>query len=158
MSPFILAKKGGSMKGMKVSLDTTVNSNLCDWRKLAKYSKAKDAIIVTSRTYYDICIIVPHAAVGELYTISFEASGSTEGNLITTHWIPLSFDDIIAMSKGGHKFPDNGHVNWYNLSDKVKRYFVVYRCVEKANTIYIRIKNGTIVVRDIKLELSDHPH
>lgn len=146
------------MKGVKVTLDTKVQPNLVDWRKLNGYDVSKDAIIksITS-DFTDIYVQIPNPEVNKLYTVSFDAYGSTTDNKITTHLIPLTQEDIIAVSKDGHKITDNGHVDWYNLSEKSKRYFATYRCVERAKTIYIRCRPGTTYIRNIKLELSDHP-
>ena len=146
------------MKGVKVTLDTKVQPNLIDWRKLNCYDASKDVITKSMTSgYKDIHVVIPKPKINQLYTISFDAYGSTTDNGITTHLIPLTIKDIIAVSEGGIKRDDNGHVDWNNLSEKSKRYFVTYRCVEKAKTILIRLRPGTTYIRNVKLELCDHP-
>ena len=148
------------MKGVKMTLDTKVQPNLFTrWRNIGGYDKSVDAIVynVGKGSLRDIHLAIPNPVVGDVYTISFDAWGETQENKITTHMIPLKDEDIIAYSAGGMKEFDNGHVDWYNLSQKSKRYFTTYRLVERANSVIIRVRPGTTYIRNIKLEKSPYP-
>ncbi len=156
------------MKGVKMTLDTKVQPNSfyinwqrtkTGWRNIDGYDKSVDAIVlnVGERTSMDISVVIPNPVAGDVYTVSFDAWGSTENNQITTHLIPLEQKDIIACASGGKKLSDNGHVDWFNLSEKSKRYFTTYRLVEKANSVCIRARTGTTYIRNIKLEKSPYP-
>ena len=148
------------MKGIKMALDTKVQPNLVsNWRNIYLYDKSADAIVVNvgKGAFKNNHVIIPNPVVGDVYTISFDAWGSTENNKITTHCIPLGEKDIIACATGGRKIADNGHVDWYNLSQKSKRYFATYRLVEEAKSVLIRTWPGTTYIRNIKLEKSPYP-
>ena len=135
------------MKGVKMTLDTKVQPNLLTrWRDIGGYDKSVDAIVLHADegSVKDKWIDIPNPVVGEVYTISFDAWGSTKNNKITIHCIPLGLKD-------------NGHVDWYNLSQKSKRYFTTYRLVERANSFIIRGQPGTTYIRNIKLEKSPYP-
>jgi len=143
-----------------MTLDTKVQPNLMtDWRNIYGYDKSEDAIVVNvgEGSYMDTKVKIPNPVVGDAYTISFDAWGSTEDNKITTHCIPLEKKDIIACAAGGIKLSDSGHVDWYNLSEKSKRYFATYRLVENANSVWIRARHGTTYISNIKLEKSPYP-
>ena len=149
------------MKGVKMTLDTKVQPNLIsDWRNIYGYDKSVDAIVsnVSSGIYYrDIYLSIPNPVAGDVYTISFDAWGSTKNNQITTHLFGLGIKDIIACSAGGNKESDNGHVDWFNLSEKSKRYFATYRLVKASGNVLIRVRPGTTYLRNIKLEKSPYP-
>ena len=148
------------MEGVKMTLDTKVQPNLLTrWRDIDGYDKSVDAIVLHADegSVKDKYIDIPNPVVGDVYTISFDAWGSTKNNSITTHCIPLRLKDIIACAEGGKKKSDNGHVDWNNLSQKSKRYFTTYRLVERANTFIIRGQPGTTYIRNIKLEKSPYP-
>lgn len=147
------------MKGIKMTLYTKVQPNLLtDWRKIYGYDKSVDAIAVNvGGDHNDTYVEIPNPVAGDVYTISFDACGSTTDNKITTYCIPLKQKDIIAHAAGGKKEVDNGHVDWFNLSEKSKRYFTTYRLVEKANRVLIRSWHGTTYIRNIKLEKSPYP-
>ena len=148
------------MKGIKTTLDTQVQPNLMtDWRKIQGYDKSVDAIVVNvdEGCRKDTVVNIPNPVAGDVYTVSFDAWGSTEDNKITTHCIPLGKKDIIACAAGGIKLRDNGHVDWFNLSEKSKRYFATYRLVENAKRVLIRARPGTTYIRNIKLEKSPYP-
>lgn len=147
------------MKGVKMTLDTKVQPNLIRWRCIDGYNKSVDTIVynVGKGSIRDAQLGIPNPVVGDVYTISFDAWGETQGNQITTHMIPLNNEDIIAFSAGGNKAGDNGHVDWYNLSGKSKRYFATYRLTKGANGVIIRARPGTTYIRNIKLEKSHYP-
>lgn len=148
------------MKGMRMTLDTKVQPNLSTgWRNIGGYDKSVDAIVlnVGEGSYKDINVWIPNPVAGDVYTISFDAWGSTVNKNITTHIIPLGQKDIIACAAGDEKIDDNGHVDWYNLSEKSKRYFTTYRLVKGASRVIIRVRPGTTYVRNIKLEKSPYP-
>jgi len=143
-----------------MTLDTKVQPNLMtDWRKIQGYDKSVDAIVVNvgEGSFKDTFARIPNPVAGDVYTVSFDAWGSTEDNKITTHCVPLEEKDIIAYAEGGEKRVDNGHVDWYNLSEKSKRYFATYRLVEHARSVMIRARPGTTYIRNIKLEKSPYP-
>lgn len=148
------------MKGVKMTLDTKVKPNLIQWRYIDGYNKSVDAIVfnVGKDSMRDAYLGIPNPVVGDVYTLSFDAWGETHANQITTHMIPLmNPEDIIAFSAGGKRGPDNGHVDWFNLSEKSKRYFVTYRLTKGANDVMIRARPGTTYIRNIKLEKNPYP-
>ena len=145
-----------------MTLDTKVQPNLMtDWRNIYGYDKSEDAIVVNvgEGSYKDAIAKILNPVVGDAYTISFDAWGSTEDNKITTHCVPLRKKDVIAYAADGVNMgDDNGRVEWYNLSEKSKRYFTTYKLVEGArNYIIIRARSGTTYIRNIKLEKSPYP-
>jgi len=145
------------MKGIKTTLDTKVQPNLMtDWRKIQGYDKSVDAIVKSTSKYTDIKVQIPNPVAGDVYTVSFDAWGSTEQHNIGTHMYHAK--DIIACAAGGDiNVSDNGHVEWFNLSQKSKRYFTTYRLAERATYIIIRARLGTTYIRNIKLEKSPYP-
>lgn len=145
------------MKGIKMTLDTKVQPNLLtNWRNMNGYDKSVDAIVKNTSWYKDINVWIPNPVAGDVYTISFDAWGSTAGNNIGTHMYHAK--DIIACAAGGGiNVSDNGHVEWVNLSEKSKRYFTTYRLEDGATYIMIRARTGTTYIRNVKLEKSPYP-
>lgn len=144
------------MKGVKMTLDTKAQPNLfTEWRNIGGYDKSVDAIVKSTSNYTDIDVHIPNPVAGDVYTVSFDAWGSTTD--IGTHL--LKTPDVIACAAGGNiNSWDNGHVEWYNLSQKSKRYFTTYRMVKESESyIIIRCRQGTTYIRNIKLEKSPYP-
>ena len=146
-----------------MTLDTKVQPNLVsDWRNIGGYDKSVDAIVCNvdagaGYSWHDIHIYIPNPVAGDVYTVSFDAWGSTIGNLIRTYC--LNTPDVLACAAGGIiNGVDNGYTSWANLAQKSKRYFTTYRLVkESASYIIIRGLAGTTYVRNIKLEKSPYP-
>ena len=158
------------MKGVKMALDTKVQPNVLyanwqktqtSWRYYDGYDKSVDAIVIDvpdiQYACKDLNIYLPDIVAGEVYTISFDAWGSTKKNNIRTHL--LNTPDVLACAAGGDiNGWNNGFVEWHNLSQKSKRYFTTYKLVEKSNdNIIIRLLPGTTYIRNIKLEKSPYP-
>lgn len=100
------------MKGVKMTLDTKVQPNLTQWRNRQGYNKSLDAIVqnVDKNTYYDIEVNIPNPVAGDVYTVSFDAWGSTIGNLIRTYC--LNTPDVLACAAGGIiNGVDNGYTS-----------------------------------------------
>lgn len=159
------------MKGIKTTLDTKVQPNFfyidwkrtkTGWRNIGGYDKSVDAIVLNAAAedkypYKDINIWIPNPVAGDVYTISFDAWGSTANNNITTHMYGVTLKNIIAISEGGVRFDDNGRVDWHNLSEKSRRYFTTYKLPQNINYLMIRARLGTTYIRNIKLEKSPYP-
>ncbi len=158
------------MKGIKTTLDTKVQPNFfyidwkrtkTGWRNIGGYDKSVDAIVLNAAAenkypYKDINIWIPNPVAGDVYTISFDAWGSTETHNIATYM--YNTKDIIACAAGGNiNVSDNGHVEWRNLLEKSKRYFTTYRLAEGVTLIIIRALPGTTYIRNVKLEKSPYP-
>lgn len=158
------------MKGVKMTLDTKVQPNSfyldwqhekTGWRNIAEYDKSVDAIVIDvpdiQYACKDLNIYLPDIVAGEVYTISFDAWGSTKENNIRTHL--FNTPDVLACAAGGYIDGwNNGFVEWHNLSQKSKRYFTTYKLVEKSSSnIIIRALPGTTYIRNIKLEKSPYP-
>lgn len=146
------------MKGVKVSLDTKVNANLIDWRRLSNYNASKDAIYVeTTHAYYDVYVNALYNEGEGYYCISFEVK-SDDANYFTTHytWGDVN-KQVVSCSKNGHTKIDYGHVD-YDLRKGVwERCFAVYKMSKDSSSIFLRFRPGSTYVRNVKLEYSDHP-
>lgn len=145
------------MKGIKVSLDTKVNANLINWRKLSHYDASKDALYLKTTDLYDIPVSAPYNEGEGYYCISFEVK-SDNANYFTTHY---AFGDVnkqvVSYSKNGHISSDYGHVD-YDLRKGVwERCFAVYKMSKGTDSILLRFRAGASYVRNVKLEYSDHP-
>lgn len=148
------------MKGIKMTLDTKVQPNLVsDWRNIGGYDKSVDAIVVNvgEGSVNDVNVYISNPVADDVYTVSFDAWGSTENNKIKIH--QYGTEDVLACATGGVIWSwDNGHVEWSNLSEKSKRYFVTYKLKDDSTGhIIIRIFPGTTYIRNIKLEKSPYP-
>lgn len=146
------------MKGVKVSLDTKVNANLIDWRRLSNYNASKDAIYVeTTHALYDVFVNAPYNEGEGYYCISFEVK-SDNANHFKTHYVWGDLrKQVVSCSKNSYIYDDYGHVA-FNLRKGVwRRYFVVYKMSKNASQILLRFRTGASYVRNVKLEYSDHP-
>lgn len=146
------------MKGLKVTLDTKVNANLINWRRLSCYNASKDAIYVeTTSDVYDVNVPAPYNEGEGYYCISFEVK-SDNANYFTTHYVyGDSKKQVVSCSKNGHITSDYGHVD-YDLRKGVwERCFAVYKMSNNAYSILLRFRTGASYVRNVKLEYSDHP-
>lgn len=146
------------MIGMKVSLDTKVNANLINWRKLSHYDASKDALYLEITDFYDdVKVSAPYNEGEDYYCISFEVK-SDNANYFTTHYIYGDSNiQVVSYSKNGHIYDDHGHVD-YNLRKGVwERCFAVYKMSKDTYSILLRFRQGATYVRNVKLEYSDHP-
>lgn len=145
------------MKGVKVTLDTKVNENLIDWRKLGHYNASNDALYDKVQDgYYDFEVSAPYNEKEGYYCISFEAK-SDDAKYITTHYVWRTSGTVVSYSKGALIYGDLGHVDFYLQKGVWKRFFTVYKMAKDNNSILLRFGPGGTYVRNVKLEYSDHP-
>lgn len=148
------------MKGMKVSLDTHVNGNLIDWRKLGLYNASNDALYakIQNYSYVDVSVPAPYNEKEGYYCISFEVK-SDNAQYFTTHyvWGSSALKQTVSYSKGGLIYDDFGHVDFYLRKGVWERFFTVYKMAKDGGSIFLRFRPGDTYVRNVKLEYSDHP-
>lgn len=149
------------MKGIKVTLDTKVNKNQVEnWRALNAYNKNADCITATSLPYtwevviYNLCPDL--GKTGDYVTISFEAEGSCRiGGL------NLGKDNFVKCSVGVDRLAIKDHgIVLYGTSDKYRPVWVTYKLLEdKGPSFFVAVgmTGGTLKIRNVKVELSDHP-
>lgn len=149
------------MKGVKVTLDTKVNKNqVANWRALTNYNKEKDCVTATSApdkwvtAINDLCPDL--GKTGDYVTISFNA----KGGLRIGGW-NLSKNSFVKCSVGGETgaLSDHGTV-LYASSDKYRPVWVTYKLLQDKGPgffVAVGMSGGTLQIRNIKVELSDHP-
>ena len=149
------------MKGMKVTLDTKVNKNqVANWRALATYNKDEDCLTATSvpgewaLAIYNLCPDL--GKTGDYVTISFDAKGDLQ-----VGGLNLSKDSFVKSSAGAEliALEDLGSV-FYVSSDKYRPIWVTYKLLQDKGPgffVAVRAQVGTLKIRNIKVELSDHP-
>ena len=154
------------MKGIKMTLDTTVNKNYVeDWRKVGKvgmYDKASDSLTATSAIDEwiiltgDLCATL--GKIGDLVTISFDYYGDC-----TVGGYNLRKESFVRCERSGNTgvIYDYGRVIFI-AHDKYHRVWVTYKLTQGEGPRFFFALNtnkngGTVHIRNIKVELSDHP-
>ena len=152
------------MKGIKMTLDTTVNKNYVeDWRKVwpGPYDKTSDSLMRTAKANTWTCL-VDHLSpagldkTGDFITISFDYYGDCQ-----VGGYDLSKEAFVRCEGSGNTrfLFDTGKVEFYSRG-KYHRAWVTYKLTQdKGPSFYIAIggSGGTLHIRNIKVELSDHP-
>ena len=140
------------MKGIKVSLDTKVNANLCNWRVFPYYDVKKDCLSSNMQTWRVDNFIDTASIPKDTYvTISLESSAITQIYL-------LGATDVIAHSKGKDyvRAGDNGQVRYPAANNEQLRW-VTYKITDNTKSGFTIIMHNYGIVRNVKVELSDHP-
>lgn len=140
------------MKGIKVSLDTKVNANLCNWRVFPYYDVKKDCLSSDKYTWRVDNFIDTASIPKDTYvTISLESSAITQIYFIGA-------TDVIAHSEGEEyvKAFDHGQVR-YPAVNKEQLRWVTYKISDDTKSGFTIIMHGYGIVRNVKVELSNHP-
>lgn len=140
------------MKGVKVSLDTKVNANLCNWRAFPYYDVKKDCLSSDEYRWRVNNFIDTASIPKDTYvTISLESSAITQIYLIGA-------TDVIAHSEGEEYViaSDNGQVR-YPAVNKEQLRWVTYKISDDTKMGFTLIMHNYGVIRNVKVELSDHP-
>lgn len=149
------------MKGVRMTLDTTVNKNYVEnWRNSSWYDKATDSITATvdADTWMtpvdNLCTTL--GKIGDFVTISFDCYGGCR----VGGWNLNKEAFVRCEGSGNYKnISDHGTV-WFDSPAKYRRLWVTYKLTQGEGPsffIAVGVDGGTMHIRNIKVELSDHP-
>ena len=149
------------MNGLKITLDTTTNKNYVeDWRKVGLYDKESDSIKATSEPNTWVTAIaglLPSLGkTGDFVTISFDCIGGCR----IGGWT-LSKEAFVRCEASGRTAAiyDHGIVT-FSSPGKQRGVWVTYKLTQdKGPRFFVAVgaEGGTLYIRNIKVELSDHP-
>lgn len=149
------------MKGVKTIIDMKVNENqIANWRNFKEYDKNTDSIMGTCSpsTWYPIIDNLFHTLgkSGDYVTISFDAKGACR----VGGW-GLAKENFVKCSAGGSTRTVSDHgIILFASSESYRRVWVTYKLLADTGPrfiIAIGYEGGTLQIRNLKVELSDHP-
>lgn len=151
------------MKGIRMTLDTKVNKNYVeDWRKVGWYDKASDSITgtVTTATWATPVnyLCSTFGKIGDLVTISFDCYGPCR----VGGWDLRKESFVRCEGSGDFRYIDDCGTVQFDSPGKYHRVWVTYKLTQgDGPSFFIAVAHmggtGTVHIRNIKVELSDHP-